>query len=472
MKGHASPVVFCLYVQSGLLNEKLWQPFVERRDFVVALLSRVSWVGPVISCLVSGGKEEEIVFRTICVVLEATPPQPSAEVTAGLASITAAIAAQVKLLDVANPFIPVLMERLLERGAQVTEAVHGVLSRAGPQFWSIGWDLYGCGDVDADMTVSWLQFVHRAVLSAESLTAEFLRMLLVDQRTSLLKALRSPHHSIVLQALVIIYTLALCRHEVICDALIAAGYVDVLATFLVTDKPNHSILHQYIFGILRNVLECAGVSAEERILEGGLATWIRTSLETVPSGSSADSYLKDLVVFINDASRAEKMERYRKTVPDWDEWSLPIVNEVIERRPDSANVQELLAKKKPAPGPGQVTGPVHCTVCKVPLTAYYMIEGSVYCSEHRPAQCASCRAPLGADFVQVGFLKYCQAHSPPRCVRCNKYVSRYFSLPEGIVCVDCGAPKCGGCKQPLLQGSCVSFKDQRYVSFFFPPGVF
>jgi hypothetical protein len=34
-------------------------------------------------------------------------------------------------------------------------------------------------------------------------------------------------------------------------------------------------VHQYAFGIIRNVLEFSGVGAEERILGGGLVGWLR-----------------------------------------------------------------------------------------------------------------------------------------------------------------------------------------------------
>ena len=104
-------------------------------------------------------------------------------------------------------------------------------------------------------------------------------------------------------------------------------------------------------------------------------------------------------------------------------------------------------------------------MCNVSLTAYYMIENSVYCSDHRPVQCASCRAALKnpEDMVQVGFLRYCKQHAPPSCVRCKKFVSRFMNMPnEGVVCVDCGAPKCKGCAASIVQGHCVSFHGEKW----------
>ncbi len=56
-----------------------------------------------------------------------------------------------------------------------------------------------------------------------------------------------------------------------------------------------------------------------------------------------------------------------------------------------------------------------------------------------------------------------KAHAPPSCVRCRKFVSRYINIPnEGVVCVDCGAPKCASCQQQIVQGHCVSFRKEKF----------
>lgn len=237
-----------------------------------------------------------------------------------------------------------------------------------------------------------------------------------------------------------------------------------MSTKLVADRPHNSVFHQYVFVVLKQVCECAGPGVEERLLGGSLLGWLRVSLLSVPRNSSAYSYLSDFVGFLASAGKGH--ERFTRQT-DWAELSAPVLEELKRCTPDSTELAELLAKKK---APTVQSGPVYCCVCNVSLTAYYMIEGSVYCSDHRPMQCASCRAPLKnpEDSVQVGFLRYCRAHAPPSCVRCQKLVSRYMTIPnEGVVCVECGAPKCGSCKQLIIQGHCVTFRKEKYHSLCF-----
>lgn len=232
-----------------------------------------------------------------------------------------------------------------------------------------------------------------------------------------------------------------------------------MASKLVVDRPSSSVFHQYVFVVLKNVCECAGAGVEERLLGGSLVGWLRVSLLSVPKNCSAYAHLVDFVAFLSSPGKGR--ERFTKHT-DWIELSTPILEELRRALPDSAELAELLAKKK---SPVAQAGPVICCVCNVSLTAYYMIEGSVYCSDHRPMQCASCRAPLKnpEETVQVGFLRYCKAHAPPSCVRCRKFVSRYMNIPnEGVVCVDCGAPRCTSCKQLITQGHCVTFRKEKF----------
>jgi hypothetical protein len=240
-----------------------------------------------------------------------------------------------------------------------------------------------------------------------------------------------------------------------------------------------------------NVIENAGEESFERVLDGNLISWLRLSYLAAEEGSSARAYLVKFVVFLSTESDA--LQRYTKNVADWTEFSTPILMREKSESPDAKEVADMLAKKKP---PAVNNGPVFCCVCAVSLTAYYMIENNVYCSEHRPAQCASCRAALTSDMIQVGFLKFCLALgkilvffffffffsflAPPKCVRCAKYISKYITVPdEGIVCVDCGkeemltasillnrfflgAPKCFVCKNSIVSGHCITFRKEKY----------
>ena len=454
--------LFAMYLQSVLLNVKLFPTFRERPVFFAKLIEdRGPWVVPLVAKMSSTDDAElsNLIYQTFCVVLEAFPPQPR-PVTLEFMTVIAVTCAKTLCEPGPNPpgrNVLALLEAVL---LQNPPCVHATIA-AMPAFWPMLWEHFGGSDSGLGAI---LGLVQRVVLSCEALTAELLRMVLVDHRVLVLGAMGSSYGPTAVSALSLLQTLAMCRHEVISDALIAAGFVEFMARRLVVDRPNASVVHQYVFSVLRLVAECAADESAGLLLGGELVGWLRTSLAAVPQSCSARANLETFAVFlgaqeVGSESRA-KCERFTASMPGWDEFVGPLISAAEECKADPSLLAEMAAKKRPQT---QAQGPVQCCVCDASLTAYYLIEEKVYCSEHRPAQCATCRAPLTGEMVQVGFLKYCLPHAPPKCVRCQKFISRYLTVPEeGIVCVDCGAPKCATCKQPILQGQCITFRENRY----------
>ncbi len=272
MRRNADKVtVFAAYVQAVLLNEKLFSTYRERERFFASIAAAAgAWVPPLADCMANGMPDlEDLLFRTFCVVAEAFPPVMDDAASGVVTHIAEACVKVAELLDRPCGSLLALLELCL---VKAPARVHAALEAAGPKFWTAAWELFTAED---EHLGTLLGFVQRVIVTSESLTAEVLRMVLVDHRNDLLNALASPRNATVVQALVVLHTLAMCKHEVICDALVASGFVDAIATRLVCVKENASVVHQYSFGIIKVVLECAGLGAEERVLGGGLVGWLR-----------------------------------------------------------------------------------------------------------------------------------------------------------------------------------------------------
>ncbi len=272
MRHNANKVtVFAAYAQAVLLNEKLFASYRERERFFASIASAVdNWAMPVIDCMAYGTPDlEDLLYRTVCVIVEAFPPVMDDTANAVVTHLCVACLKVADLLDRPCASLLAVLELCLTK---TPSRVHAALDAAGAKLWTTLWELY---TADEEHVGVLLGFVQRVIITSESLTAELLRMVLVDHRADMLAALASKHKGVTVQALSLLNTLALCKHEVICDALVASGFVDAIATQLVVPRENCSIVHQYAFGIIRNVLEFAGTGAEERILGGGLVGWLR-----------------------------------------------------------------------------------------------------------------------------------------------------------------------------------------------------
>jgi hypothetical protein len=263
--------VFAAYVQAVLLNEKLFSTYRERERFFASIAAASgAWAQPLADCVANGTPDlEDLLLRTFCVVAEAFPPVMDDAASGVVTHVAEACVKVAELLDRPCGALLQLLELCL---VKAPARVHAALDAAGAKFWSALWEVFTGED---EYLGSLLGFVQRVIVTSDSLTAEVLRMVLVDHRGDLLNALASSRNMVVIQSLVVLHTLALCRHEVICDALVASGFVDAIATRLVCVKENASVVHQYSFGIVKVVLECAGPGAEERVLGGGLVGWLR-----------------------------------------------------------------------------------------------------------------------------------------------------------------------------------------------------
>ena len=98
------------------------------------------------------------------------------------------------------------------------ERTHSIISGSS-RFWTAIWEL---SSDDEGALTALLAFVQRFIITAESLTTDLLRMVLVDHRETILKALNGKRNTVVIQALILLQTLALCKHEVICEALVGS----------------------------------------------------------------------------------------------------------------------------------------------------------------------------------------------------------------------------------------------------------
>lgn len=110
----------------------------------------------------------------------------------------------------------------------------------------------------------------------------------------------------VLQVLLLISTLAACKHEVVSEAMCGAGLVSSVVTKLVVPFENRSIFHQHVFTILRAMVESLPVGAEEKLLDGGIASWVLTSSKAVKENSSAAVYLRDFVAFLETSPQGPR----------------------------------------------------------------------------------------------------------------------------------------------------------------------
>ncbi len=99
------------------------------------------------------------------------------------------------------------------------ERTHAVLAGSN-QFWNLVWEI---SSEEETALMGLLAFVQRFIVTAESLTTELLRMVLVERRDAILSALQAKQNAVVIQALFLLQTLSLCKHEVICDALVGSG---------------------------------------------------------------------------------------------------------------------------------------------------------------------------------------------------------------------------------------------------------
>lgn len=197
----------------------------------------------------------------------------------------------------------------------------------------------------------------------------------VEQRGWLIAAidlaLKLP--DVVLQTLLLISTLAACKHEVVSEAMCGAGLVNAVATKLVVPFENRSIYHQHVFSILKGIVESLPASAEEKLLDGNLAAWVLTSSKSVPEHSSAGAHLREFAAFLQNSPQGTRYERiyfslclslffspsfsngssflnslshsFTRNNSAWPEFAEELLRVRKERVPDSEVVKGLLALK-------------------------------------------------------------------------------------------------------------------------------
>lgn len=200
-----------MYTQALIVYER-YVPKTQQGPTKQSVLEIISkdkgWVDAVIGQI--DAREDELVFRTICVIIEAFAPMLQPHHVECLASIGLGVIeyltgdpSQGKAFDASSedsaadspiladvpktrpsPRSLLVLEALLERGprvadwALVSKRIQGKLT-GHDRFWKGGWVAH-CRN--ARFVGSWVSFVRIVLLTSEALSAELLRMLLVGWR--------------------------------------------------------------------------------------------------------------------------------------------------------------------------------------------------------------------------------------------------------------------------------------------------